>query len=98
MPAPFLIKKGQSLTPARRLAGRVSKAFLVIVVSKKVAPLAVKRNLIKRRTRHIFRELKSQLKPQTRELVIIYHPGASQLSFTELKSLITADLKRQNYV
>ena len=91
MSTPFLIKKGRPLTAK-------SKVFLVIVVSKKVAPLAVKRNLIKRRTRHIFRELKPQLKPQTRELVIIYHPGASQLSFAELKSLIIADLKRQNYV
>ena len=91
MPSPFLIKRGEPLSPK-------TKAFLVIVVSKKVAPLATRRNLIKRRTRHIFRDLKPKLKLLNRKLVIIYHPGSAQIPFQELKQLIIADLKRLNYV
>ncbi len=91
MPAPFLIKRGEPLSPK-------SKVFLVVVVSKKVAPLATKRNLIKRRSRHIFSELKPQLKLLNRKLVIIYHPGSAEIPFSELKHLIIADLKRLNYV
>ncbi|MBU0749892.1 ribonuclease P protein component [Patescibacteria group bacterium] len=60
-----------------------------VVVSKKVARLAVSRHLIKRR-------IYSILKPfctETRALAVFVRPGAKDLSFSEIEEELTALLK-----
>jgi ribonuclease P protein component len=71
------------------LSGNSQKS--VIVISKKVAPKASDRNLVRRRIRsiiHPFEDKKSRF-------FIVAKPGASGLSFKELQREVESQIKRK---
>ncbi len=57
----------------------------IIVVSSKVSKLATKRNLLKRRARHILRKNIGKFKANV-ALTIFFKPGATELSFNDLEN------------
>ena len=63
----------------------------VIVVSKKVAPKASDRNLIRRRIRSIIRPLEDEKS----RFFIVSKTGASGLSFKELQGEVESQIKRK---
>lgn len=64
---------------------------IAIVVSSKVSKRAVDRNLIKRRLRHIFRELTPRLKPGFAMMVLV-KPGSVTTPFPRLKEQVSHSL------
>ena len=67
---------------------------LGLVTSSKVG-IAVKRNLIKRRLREIFRLNKHKIKPGT-DIVFVLRRGADKFEFKKLEEAILALLGRAN--
>ena len=75
----------------------ISLPFFAFVVSSKVEKLAVNRNLIKRRGRHIVREL-GPLTESSTACVFFFKKGAISLSFEKLKEQIVFLLKKAKLV
>lgn len=59
-----------------------------VVVSKKVAKTAIKRNLLRRRVYSIIQKEGSKI-PKGLNLIVYAKSGSTELSFTELKQAIT---------
>lgn len=66
------------------LPNRSTLSRLGIVVTKKVAPKATDRNLVKRRFREVSRSLYDLL-PAGYDIVVTIKPGASRVPFTEME-------------
>ena len=83
--------KTQYLSLVLYLSPENKQSSFSFVVSKKVEKSAVIRNTLKRRGRHIVRELHT-IKPFS--AVFFMKKGISELSFSELKNNITQLLKK----
>ncbi|MBI2099778.1 MAG: ribonuclease P protein component [Candidatus Vogelbacteria bacterium] len=90
MQASLKLVKGSGL-PATA-AGR-----FVLVVSAKVARLAVTRNKLKRRARHIIRRHQAS-SPKHYDTFIFFTKGAAELSFPELEQQLVFLLKRAKII
>ncbi len=93
-----VLSKG-ALKHSRLFSVRVMKKDVPLsqysfVVSKKVAKLAVTRNLLRRRGYSIVKELQSRIVPGF-TIVFFYKKGADTVEFSELKKEIE-DFLRQN--
>ena len=70
---------------------------LGIAVTKKVAPLAVHRNTIKRRIREVFRHSLKNLQPPM-DIVVVARREAMQCTAAELENEILGALRRGGYL
>ncbi|MFA6094558.1 MAG: ribonuclease P protein component [Candidatus Paceibacterota bacterium] len=91
-----ILAKG-ALKHSRLFSVRVMKKDVLLskysfVVSKKVAKLAVERNLLRRRGYSIIKELQSRIVPGF-NIVFFYKKGVEGASFVELKKEIENFLK-----
>ena len=110
-PATFRIKKRGEFQRIQRSGKKMySKHFLIIVapsdrsesrlgvtVSRKVSKRAVRRNLVKRRIREIFRLYRSRLR-EALDIVIIARDGADACSYADMRKEILGTLKHNGYL
>jgi len=92
--APFLtIKFLASQGPAPHHAAQDPASRFCFSVSNKVSKLATKRNLIKRRLRHIIRELLPQIK-NGYDVVVVAKPEIIKMSYQIIKQTLEQTLRR----
>ena len=74
--------------------GPPSQTFAIrVVVSKKIAPTAVQRNLLRRRTREYIRT-KTQYGVTRKGVVVFFHKGSADLTRKEFYKELERALKR----
>ena len=96
--APFLtIKFLASQGPAPHHAAQDPASRFCFSVSNKVSKLATKRNLIKRRLRHIIRELLPQIKGGY-DMVVIVKPEIIKASYQEIKQMLEQVMRRAGLI
>ena len=74
-----------------------SPSRFILVVSAKVARLAVTRNQLKRRARHILRR-HGAAAPKGNDVFIFFKPGVADLAFGELEAQLVFLLKRAKII
>lgn len=77
-------------TPRQTQPGSGQEARLGMVIAKRMAPLAVSRNTIKRIIREAFRQKRHELPP--RDLVFRLHTRITPCSLSELKSQVRSEV------
>ena len=77
-------------TPRRAQTGQVNEARLGLVIAKRMAPLAVTRNTIKRVIRDAFRQRRHEL--PARDLVVRLHTRIAPCSLRELRLRVRNDI------
>ena len=78
------------ISTPRRIPADQTEARLGLVIAKRMAPLAVTRNTIKRVIRDAFRQRRHEL--QARDLVVRLHARIPPCSLRELKVRVRSDI------
>lgn len=77
----------------RYLPAHGSESRIAITITKKNEPSAVRRNLLKRRIRELFRQSRPAISP-AQDIVIIARDGACDISFADMRAQIVGALRK----